>query len=228
MRLVVAQRRRSQVWNARVCVCWPASVAVVILFRIAYEQSGNVIALWVLHQTDRTLFGGAITIPATWFQAINPLLIILLTPMMLAWWSRRERKGAPANLLLRMSLGCAIAGLSMLVMVAAAAQYAAQLHPMGAGWVTGYFVLLTIGELMVIPVGLTLVSALAPARMAAMAMGAWYIAKFVGSVMAGIMGAYWERVPATSFFGLGAASVLLGAGVLFVLARKHTALACSC
>ncbi len=203
-------------------------VAVVILFRVAYEQSGNVIALWVLHQTDRSLFGGAVTIPATWFQAINPLLIILLTPVLLAWWSRRERSGAPANLLLRMSLGCAIAGLSMLLMVAAAARYASQLHPVSAAWVTGYFVLLTVGELMVIPVGLTMVSALAPARMAAMAIGAWYIAKFLGSVTAGIMGAYWERVAATSFFGLGAASVLLGAAILFVLGRKHPAPALAC
>ena len=200
-------------------------VTVVILFRIAYEQSGNVIALWVAHQTDRTLFGGTVTIPATWFQAINPLLIILLTPVLLAWWGRQERRRGRPNLLLRMSLGCVIAGLSMLVMVAAAALYAWRMHPVGAGWVAGYFVLLTFGELMVVPVGLTLVSALAPARMAAMAMGAWYIAKFLGSVLAGVMGAYWGVMPASVFFGLGAASVLLGAGILFALGRTPAALA---
>ena len=124
-----------------------------------------------------------------------------------------------------MSMGCVIASLSMLVMVAAAAVYSWQMHPVGAGWVAGYFVLLTVGELMVVPVGLTMVSALAPARMAAMAMGAWYIAKFLGSVLAGVMGAYWGAVPATVFFGIGAASVLLGAGILLALGRTQAALA---
>ena len=200
-------------------------VAVVVLFRVAYEQSGNVIALWVAHQTDRTLFGGTVTIPATWFQAINPLLIIVLAPVLLAWWGRQERRHGRPNLLLRMSLGCAVAGLSMLVMVAAAALYASRLHPVSAGWVAGYFLLLTIGELMVVPVGLTMVSALAPARLAGTAMGAWYIAKFLGSVLAGVMGAYWGTLPATVFFELGAACVMLGAGILFALGHARGALA---
>ena len=58
-------------------------VAMVVLFRVGYEQSGNVIALWVSDFTDRSidLFGLRLTIPATWFQSINPLLIILGTPI---------------------------------------------------------------------------------------------------------------------------------------------------
>ena len=198
-----------------------AIIAVVVLFRIGYEQSGNVIALWVAHQTDRTV--AAFTIPATWFQAINPLLIIALTPVLIAWWGRKERRTGAANLLLRMSAGCVVAGLAMLVMVAAAALYQAHHQPVSALWVAGYFVLLTIGELMVIPVGLSLVSALAPARLAAMAMGSWYIAKFLGSLLAGIMGAYWGRIPATAFFGLGAGSVLLAACVLLGMGRRKQA-----
>jgi len=196
-------------------------VAAVVLFRIAYEQSGNVIALWVAHQTDRSLnlLGWHTIIPATWFQAINPLLIIVLTPVLIAYWGRRERCGARANLLRRMCLGCIVASLAMALMVAAAAVYGVRQHPVSALWVTGYFVLLTIGELMVIPVGLTLVSALAPASMAAMAMGAWYIAKFLGSLLAGAMGAYWEVVPATVFFGIGAFSTLLAAAVLWGMGR---------
>ncbi len=200
-------------------------VGVVILFRIGYEQSGNVIALWVAYQTDRTvhLFGHAVTLPATWFQAINPLLIIVLTPVLITYWGWQERRRGAANLLLRMSAGCVVASASMLLMVGAAALYASQGHKVGAGWVVGYFVLLTLGELMVIPVGLSLVSSLAPARMAAMAMGGWYIAKFLGSLLAGVMGAYWGIIPATGFFGLGAASGLLAAAILFVLGRRRQA-----
>jgi POT family proton-dependent oligopeptide transporter len=189
-------------------------VTVVILFRIAYEQSGNVIALWVRDQTDRSLFGGSLTIPATWFQAINPLLIILFTPVLIHYWSKRPHTGTAALLLRRMSLGCVIACGSMLVMVAAAILNARTGHPVGAWWVLLYFLLLTMGELLVIPVGLTLVNLLSPAGFAATAMGAWYIAKFLGSLLAGVMGSYWGVIPPALFFGLGAGSVLLAAGIL--------------
>jgi len=80
-------------------------------------------------------------------------------------------------------------------------------------------VLLTLGELFVIPVGLTLIESLAPVRFASMAMGAWYIAKFLGSLLAGIMGAYWLAIPAWAFFGLGMASTVVAAICLFSMAR---------
>jgi POT family proton-dependent oligopeptide transporter len=200
-----------------------AIIAVVVMFRIGYEQSGNVIALWVEHQTDRSidLLGARFEIPATWFQSINPLLIIALTPFLMRHWANRAKRRGPANLLVRMSLGCAVAALSMVVMVVAAALNAKTGQPVGAGWVIAYFVLLTIGELLVIPVGLTLVGALSPVQVAAMAMGAWYIAKFLGSLLAGAMGAYWGVIPATVFFGLGASSVLLAAIFLYGLSRAR-------
>ena len=198
-------------------------IAAVVLFRIGYEQSGNIIALWVAHQTDRAvdLAGAHFTIPATWFQSINPLLIILLTPALVGYWGRLERRKGSANLYWRMSIGCVIASLAMLVMVAAAAVYVWRGHPVGPGWVVAYFVLLTIGELMVIPVGLTLVSALAPRQVAAMAMGAWYIAKFLGSLFSGVAGTFWGVMPATEFFALGAGSTLLAAVALFFIGRRQ-------
>jgi POT family proton-dependent oligopeptide transporter len=200
-----------------------AIIAVVVLFRIGYEQSGNVIALWVQQQTDRSLdlFGARVEIPATWFQSINPLLIIALTPFLMRYWARRAERHGPANLLARMSMGCAVAALSMGLMVIAAALNAKTGRPVGAEWVIGYFVLLTLGELLVIPIGLTLVGALSPVQIAAMTMGAWYIAKFLGSLLAGAMGAYWGIIPATLFFALGATSVLVAALFLLLLSRTH-------
>src|SRR4051794_9375320 len=65
-------------------------ITMVVLFRVGYEQSGNVIALWVADFTDRSLLGR--TIPATWFQSINPLLIIVGTPLLIRWWRRRKAK----------------------------------------------------------------------------------------------------------------------------------------
>jgi POT family proton-dependent oligopeptide transporter len=196
-------------------------VAMVVLFRVGYEQSGNVIALWVRDFTDRSLVVGGLqlTIPATWFQSINPLLIILGTPVLIGFWRRRNAKETVSHLLRRMSLGCIFSSLAMLVMVAAAVASGPEGTRISSLWVMAYFVLLTLGELYVIPVGLTLVESLAPVRFASMAMGGWYIAKFLGSLLAGVMGAYWLVIPPTIFFLLGALSTLVASGCLLFMAR---------
>jgi len=196
-------------------------VAMVVLFRVGYEQSGNVIALWVDGNTDRSidLFGLGLTIPATWFQSINPLLIILLTPVLIRFWRRHKGRETITHLLRRMSIGCLIASAAMLVMVAAAIASGPEGARVSALWTFGYFLLLTVGELYVLPVGLTLVETLAPIRFASMAMGGWYIAKFLGSLLAGFMGAYWGVIPPAVFFALGTVSTLLASLCLFALAR---------
>jgi POT family proton-dependent oligopeptide transporter len=192
-------------------------VAMVVLFRIGYEQSGNVIALWVSDFTDRSL--GGFTIPATWFQSINPLLIIIGTPILIRFWRRRRAQETTPHLLRRMAIGCVIAALAMLIMVLAAIASGPGGARVSSLWVLAYFVLLTLGELFVIPVGLTLIESLAPVRFASMAMGAWYIAKFLGSLLAGFMGAYWQVIPASTFFSLGMGSTMLAAVCLYTMAQ---------
>lgn len=200
-------------------------VAMVVLFRVGYEQSGNVIALWVRDFTDRSvpLFGPGAAIPATWFQSINPLGIILLTPLLIRFWRSRGVAENLPSLLRRMSFGCVLAGLAMLVMVAAAAVSGPEGARVSSWWTIGYFVLLTLGELLVIPVGLTLVETLSPAAFAATAMGGWYIAKFLGSLLAGFMGAYWLKIPPSSFFAIGMVAPLLAAVCLYLMARSQAA-----
>ena len=196
-------------------------VAMVVLFRVGYEQSGNVIALWVADRTDRSidLFGLGLTIPATWFQSINPLLIIVGTPLLIRAWKRRNAKETVSHLLRRMAVGCLIAAAAMLVMVLAAIDSGPDGTRVSALWVFAYFFLLTLGELFVLPVGLTLIATLSPIRFAATAMGGWYIAKFLGSLLAGFMGAYWLVIPASAFFGLGVACTLIASICLLALSR---------
>jgi POT family proton-dependent oligopeptide transporter len=196
-------------------------IAMVVLFRVGYEQSGNVIALWVRDFTDRSidLFGSRLTIPATWFQSINPLLIILGTPVLIRFWKRRNAEETTAHLLRRMAIGCVIAAAAMLVLVLAALASGPAAARVSSLWVFVYFVLLTLGELFVIPTGLTLIESLAPVRFASMVMGAWYIAKFLGSLLAGIMGAYWMVIAPAAFFGLGAGSTLIAAASLYSMAQ---------
>ncbi len=195
-------------------------MGIVVLFRIAYEQSGNTIALWVKDRTDRILEIGDLAweIPATWFQSINPLLIITLTPFLVHYWRRRREAGHGVNLFRRMSLGCALAGAASITMVLAALVFRVE-GPVSALWVVAYFVLLTVGELLVLPIGLSLFGNLSPARIAATMMGAWYIAKFLGSLAAGIIGTLWLRIPAEWFFAIGAGATFLASALLFRMGR---------
>jgi POT family proton-dependent oligopeptide transporter len=196
-------------------------IAVVVLFRITYEQSGNTIALWVSERTNRALQLGASpwTIPATWFQSINPLLIITLTPFLMHYWRRRKDAGHEPNLFHRMALGCAIAGAASIVMILAALDFEAG-GPVNALWVVAYFVLLTLGELLVLPVGLSLFGRLSPVQIASTMMGAWYIAKFLGSLFAGFLGALWLKVPAQWFFSIGASATFTAAAILFLMGLR--------
>ncbi|HEX5258986.1 MAG TPA: peptide MFS transporter [Sphingomicrobium sp.] len=196
-------------------------IAMIVLFRVGYEQSGNVIALWISDFTDRSipLFGTGAAIPATWFQSINPLLIIVGTPLLIRFWRATKAKETTPDLLRRMAIGCVIAAAAMLTMVFAALASGPGGARVSSLWVFAYFFLLTLGELFVIPVGLTLVESLAPIRFASMAMGGWYIAKFLGAILAGWMGEYWLVIPPWAFFALGMTSTLVAALCLYTMAR---------
>lgn len=191
---------------------------LVIFFRIAYEQSGNTIALWVDQYTDRMVQVGtwSFLVPATWFQSINPLLIFTLTPLIIVFWSRQAKRGREPATVSKMVIGCFVVVLAYLLMAGAAWLHNSTNAPVSWAWVTGYFVLLTIGELYVLPVGLSVVSRLAPVQTAAAMIGVWFLAKFAGSLLAGYLGTYWSSLDHTTFFAIGAASAAL-AGLALML-----------
>jgi POT family proton-dependent oligopeptide transporter len=201
---------------------------LVILFRIAYEQSGNTIALWVDQHTDRVVQFGtwSFAVPATWFQSINPLLIFTLTPVIIMLWARQARRGTEPATLVKMAIGCAIVAVAYGVMVAAAALNDASGAPVSWAWVTAYFVLLTIGELYVLPLGLSVFSRVAPAQAAAGMIGVWFLAKFAGSLLAGYLGTFWTEISHPTFFLVGAAAAgLAGLALLafraLLVRRSH-------
>ncbi|CAN7614765.1 peptide MFS transporter [Phenylobacterium sp. LjRoot164] len=179
--------------------------ALVVLFRIAYEQSGNTIALWADGRTDRTVHFGASAwvVPATWFQSINPLLIFCLTPVLTIWWTLQARRGREPAPLRKMMIGSGLASLAFLLMLGAARQ--AEVEGLASwAWLVGFFLLLTLGELFVLPIGLSLFSQMAPPQIASLMIGVWYMAKFAGSLAAGWLGTQWQVLSPSAFFSIGA------------------------
>ena len=135
--------------------------ALVTLFWAAYDQQGNTIVLWAEDFTDRSIdlliWRGEI--PSPWFLALNPLMIFLLTPVIVRLWARQGQRGTEPAPISKMAFGCLCVALANLVMAAAAWTSAGKASPL---WLVGYFVLATIGELYLAPVGLALISKTGP------------------------------------------------------------------
>src|SRR5262249_10404360 len=173
--------------------------ALVTLFWAAYDQQGNTVLLWAEDFTDRSVGLGIWRgdIPSPWFLTLNPLMIFLLTPLIVRLWARQGERGtepAPAS---KMAFGCLCVALANLVLAAAAWSSAGKASPL---WLVGYFVLATIGELHLAPVGLALISKLAPARALSLMMGIWFAATLPADVLGGFLGGFWSRMPKAEFF----------------------------
>jgi len=173
----------------------------VTLFWATYEQQGNTIALWADAQTDRTLnlLLVSVEIPVTWFQAFNPFMIFAFTPFILTLWAWQGRHGREPSTVTKMAFGCFGVALANLVLVAAA-------WSTGAGgkaswlWLFWYFVIITVAELYLSPIGLSLVSKVAPVKILSLMMGVWLATSFTGNLAAGYLGSYWSGMEKTTFF----------------------------
>ena len=191
----------------------------VTFFWATYEQQGNTIALWADTQTDRTidlLFWSG-EIPTTWFQAFNPFMIFCFTPLVVSLWGWQARRRTEPSTLTKMALGCFGVTASNLLMALAA------LHAGGGKaswlWLFGYFVIITIGELYISPIGLSLVSKLAPAKILSMMMGVWLATSFTGNFIAGYLGSFWSQMDKAHFFLMIAAIAGLAGGAIAAFNR---------
>jgi POT family proton-dependent oligopeptide transporter len=184
---------------------------IVIVFWAVYEQMGNTMALWVDTDTDRHIFGWEL--PATWFQSFNPFFIFALTPLVTALWSRQARRSHEPSSPAKMGQGLFITSAAFLLMVYPARLYAVDGTPVSMFWILGFTLLLTLGELYLSPVGLSLVTKIAPPTMTSIFMGIWFMAQFFGNLGAGFLGGFWEIIPQSVFFSL-LAGIAFCAGIL--------------
>jgi POT family proton-dependent oligopeptide transporter len=205
---------------------WRGILAMLVLFVpttffwATYEQQGNTIALWADDYTDRhidLLFWRG-EIPTTWFQSFNPLMIILFTPFLVALWAWQARRGGEPSTVVKMSIGCFGVALANLIMVGAAWQSAGAPDASWL-WLLAYFAVITIGELYISPIGLSLVSKLAPGRMISMLMGLWLATSFTGNFIAGWLGSFWSTMDKTMFFLMIAGIAMIAGAVILAFDR---------
>ena len=202
----MAQRGRMGLQTVLVLAAVALSVTV---FRGAYEQAGNTVALWADAGVDRRL--GAWTVPMTWFQSLNPLLVMLMTPALLAYWKRRADTGRDSSPARRMSTGALVVAGAYLLLCGVEALGHGQAHWL---WLVVFFATYTFGELFILPTGLGLFARLAPPGFGATTVAAWYLSIFSGSLAAGVVGTLWARTSHALYFALLAGLAVIAAILL--------------
>jgi POT family proton-dependent oligopeptide transporter len=164
---------------------------------------------------NRTVAGTEIG-AAMWFS-LNPLLVMMMTPLLLARWRRQSEQGRELSVMHKMAVGSLLVAASYLLV--AFAELLTGEAPAHWMWLLSFFVIFTLGELYILPNGLGIFARLAPPKLGASTVAAWYLAIFTGSLAAGQVGRLWSRLDHVAFFVLLAGIAILSAIMLFLLDR---------
>lgn len=146
------------------------------------------------------------------FQSINPVFIVILTPLLIGLFVILARRGKEPTTASKFGLALIISGLSAFVMVFAVMSVPSiYMHKTSQIWLWLTYFIFTISEICLSPIGLSLVSKLAPARITALMMGGWFLSTSLGGKVAGIMASFWGSFPDKKiFFGIIAVAAFLG------------------
>lgn len=206
----------------------------VIFFWSAFEQAGASLTIFADRNTDRNIFGWEM--PTSYFQSVNALAILALAPIFSGLWLSLGRKNMEPSSPKKMALGLALVAVGYLV-IAFGVNGVSETAKISMFWLLGLYVIHTMGELCLSPIGLSMVSKLAPLRFSSMLMGTWFLAnaaanKFAGTLSALIPGGgeNGEGAKVTSFLGYQITNLYdffllfvvmcgVAAAILFVMSR---------
>ena len=171
----------------------------VIFFWAAYEQAGASLTFFADEQTDRHVFGWEM--PASYFQSFNPVMIVTLAPLFASLWSFLGRHGWEPSSPRKQSVGLLLLALGYLF-IAMGVKDVVPGTKVSMVWLTGLYLIHTMGELCLAPIGLSLVYKLSPARFSSLLMGVWYLSTSAANKFAGVLsGFYPEAGVRKSFLG---------------------------
>ncbi|KFE63322.1 peptide MFS transporter [Hyalangium minutum] len=183
-----------------------------VVFWAVYEQQGNTMQTWADEKTAWPSWASS-----TWFQSVNPFFIFAFAPFLDRFWAMQAKKGSEPSSVAKMAIGCFILGGSFIVMVAGAS-----IVGDGKGslfWPVFCTMLLTVGELYLSPIGLSLVTKVAPVRIVSLMMGMWFLSSFLGNVLSGYIGQFYTSMSKDAFF-LMLMVLGVGAGIAIALFNK--------
>lgn len=160
-------------------------------------------------------------IPTELSQSINPGWVIVLTPVVVGFFAMLRRRGREPTTPSKIGWGLFISALSPLVMVWAVSYCGNGMDKASGWWLIATYGVITVGELCLSPMGLSLVSKISPPRFVALMMGGWFLATSIGNKLSGILASFWDRYDnKTGFFFLNTCLLLFAALIMFLLLKR--------
>lgn len=204
---------------------------IVIVFWMAFEQNGFTLNFWARDATDASNMPrvaldqsylketGEPRLAAELTQAINPMFVLLFTPLLVGFWNILRKRRREPSTAAKIGIGMVITA-GAYVILTWGALIGGNVGRVHAGWLVSAYATITLAELCLSPMGLSLVSKLAPARIRGMMMGGWFAASAAGGWLAGLVGGLWDHMPHSNFFLIMVVASLIAAAVFF-LVIKH-------
>jgi len=189
------------------------------IFWAAYEQAGSSLSLFAERSSNNVVLH--FNFPASWYQSLNSLFIVALAPLIAWLWIRlgNRQPSSPA----KFALGLLFVGLGFVVLVFGAllSAHGARVSPL---FLVLTYLLHTIGELCLSPVGLSAITKLAPARVGSFMMGVWFISISIGDYLGARLTSFYGALPVPVLFGIAASTSILAGIALFLIVRPVTRL----
>ncbi len=200
---------------------WKRIGAIVIFFMAAslfwggYEQAGSTLNLFADRYTRLSFLG--VSFPSSWFQSVQPIFVIVLSPLFGWLWLRlgSREPSVPA----KFAIGLLFMSLSFMVLIPAGAMASGANVRVSAMWLVVAYFVSEIGELCVSPIGLSAVTKLAPLRIVGLMMGVWFLSNAFGNKLAGYAAGFFSSMPLNQLFTITTAVLLGAAVVMFVIIK---------
>jgi POT family proton-dependent oligopeptide transporter len=187
------------------------------LFWSGFEQAGSTMTIFADDNTANSIFGWMF--PSTWWQSANAIFIVILAPFFAALWVRLAKRGKEPSSPAKFSTGLFFLGIGFLVLAFGAMLSGPENHRVSIGWLLSVYLLHTIGELCLSPVGLSTMTKLAPARITGQMMGVWFMAAAVGNSIGGQVASVLDQFAMPKIFGAVFLTSLAAALVMAVLVK---------
>jgi POT family proton-dependent oligopeptide transporter len=184
------------------------------VFWSVFEQQGSSLNLFAERNTDTRILGHPF--PPSWFQSVGSVFIILLAPVFAWIWIRLGKRNPTSPTKFAIGLFFVAAGFGVMFFAARLAQAGVRVSPL---WLVATYLLHTIGELLLSPVGMSAITTLAPARIVGLTMGVWYLALSVGNYLGGRVASLYETFTLPQLFGAVGLYALAAALLMALLIR---------
>ncbi|USD64566.1 peptide MFS transporter [Vibrio sp. SCSIO 43136] len=189
----------------------------VVVFWAGFEQAGGLMNIYSQEYTNRMI--GDFEVPAAWFQSLNPFFIITLAPLLAALWVKMGQR--EPNSPVKFAMALFFLALGFLCMVGAVLEQGGDTTVKTSMlWLVGAFFFHTLGELCLSPIGLSMITKLAPLRLASLMMGAWFGFNAIANYVAGYIGSHVGDFGAMAIFGGIAITATISGVILLLCSNK--------